>query len=315
MLRSSEADEAIYSPVALAGGILVAAGLGVTGSLGAAVATAAHHHDANATYTLVQLQSYDWVPWMVGFAVLLLASGVGGLRTRALPKLLAIPALVLGIACLTPLGFFALFAIPVWTAAAGVVLYRAQRGAARARISRVATGVAMLLALVLLGTAGAASATAPGKNGSIVFRRYFNDQHNWAALFTTASDGTQARQITHPARGIVDTSPDWAPDGRLIAFVRSTGDTGLEHLWTVRPDGSGLAPVGAVCPTGADETTCPDDTDPSFTPDSKQLTFVQASGEVKTLSGGHEIEHSAIAIVNVGRERTPGRLPGGAVQR
>jgi len=40
--------------------------------------------------TLAQLQSYDWVPWMVGFAVLLLASGVGGLRTNALPKPIAI---------------------------------------------------------------------------------------------------------------------------------------------------------------------------------------------------------------------------------
>ena len=302
VLRSSEADEAIYSPVALAGGVLAAAGFGVTGSLGAAVATAAHHHDANATYTLVQLQSYDWVPWMVGFSVLLLASGVGGLRTRALPKLLAWPAVALGAACLTPLGFFALFAVPVWMFAAGIVLYRAQRGAARARVSRVATGVAILLALVLLGTAGAASATVPGKDGSIAFRRFFDDQHTWSALFTVAPNGTNARQVTHPARGTVDNSPDWAPDGRLIAFVRfdGTSDTGLEHLWTVHPNGSGLAPVGRLCPAGATETTCPDDTDPSFGPDSKQLTFVQASGTVKTLPGsGRKIEHSAIAVVNV----------------
>ena len=230
VLRSSEADEAIYSPLALAGGILVAAGLGVTGSLGAAVATAAHHHDESATYTLAQLQSYDWVPWMVGFGVLLLASGVGGLRTRALPKPLTVPALVLGIACLTPLGFFALFAIPVWTAAAGVVLYRTQRDAARPRLGRAAAGVATLLALVLLVTAGAASATGPGKNGSIAFRRFFDDQHTWSALFTIAPDGTHSRQVTRPPRGTVDNSPDWAPDGSLVAFVRTMGNSGLEHV-------------------------------------------------------------------------------------
>jgi hypothetical protein len=98
----------------------------VTGSLGAAVATAANHHEVDATYTLAQLQSYDWVPWMAGFGVLLLASGIGGLRTRALPRPIAIAGLVLGFACLTPAGFFALFALPVWMLVASVALYRSQ---------------------------------------------------------------------------------------------------------------------------------------------------------------------------------------------
>jgi len=125
-LRSGEAGEALYSPIALAGGITAAVGLGVTGSLCAAVATAAHHHEVDATYTLAQLQSYDWVPWMAGFGVLLLASGIGGLRTRALPRLIAIAGLVLGVACLTPVGFFALFALPVWILVTSVALYRSQ---------------------------------------------------------------------------------------------------------------------------------------------------------------------------------------------
>lgn len=136
-LRSGEAGEAFYSPIALAGGITAAVGLGVTGSLCAAVATAAHHGEVDATYTLAQLQSYDWVPWMAGFGVLLLASGVGGLRTRALPRSIAIAGLVLGLACLTPVGFFALFALPLWILATSVALYRAQ-GPARLRAQRVA---------------------------------------------------------------------------------------------------------------------------------------------------------------------------------
>jgi hypothetical protein len=124
-IRSGEAGEAVYSPIAFAGGVLAAAGLAVTGSLGAAVATAADHGDANATYTLAQLQSYDWVPWMVGFAVLLLGCGVGGLRAQALPRPLAIIALVLGIAFLTPVGYFALFALPLWMLVTSIALYRA----------------------------------------------------------------------------------------------------------------------------------------------------------------------------------------------
>jgi hypothetical protein len=63
---------------------------------------------------------------MAGFGVLLLASGIGGLRTRALPRLIAIAGLVLGVACLTPVGFFALFALPVWILVTSVALYRSQ---------------------------------------------------------------------------------------------------------------------------------------------------------------------------------------------
>jgi hypothetical protein len=136
-LRSGEAGEALYSPIALAGGIAAAVGLGVTGSLGAAVATAANHHEVDATYTLAQLQSYDWVPWMAGFGVLLLASGIGGLRTRALPRPVAIAGLVLGFACLTPVGFFALFALPVWILITSLALYRAQNPS-RLRAQRTA---------------------------------------------------------------------------------------------------------------------------------------------------------------------------------
>ena len=130
-LRSGEAGEATYSPIALGGGILAAAGLAVTGTLGAAVATVAHHGNMNATYTLAQLQSYDWVPWMVGFAVLLLSSGVGGLRTNAFPKAVSISGVVLGVLCITPVGFFALFLVPVWLFCTSVVLFRGQRRAPR----------------------------------------------------------------------------------------------------------------------------------------------------------------------------------------
>jgi hypothetical protein len=130
-LRSCEAVEAVYSPIALAGGVLAAAGLGVTATLGAAVVTTAHHNDREATYVLAQLQSYDWVPWMVGFAVLFLAVGIGGLRTAALPRPLTISATILGVACITPIGIFALFVIPLWMLAASLFLFLRRRPARR----------------------------------------------------------------------------------------------------------------------------------------------------------------------------------------
>src|SRR5262249_7347998 len=77
--------EGVYSAIVLAGGIIAAVGLTFTGVLDAAVATSADRDARGAVYALAQLQSYDWVPWVVGFGVMLLAAGIGGVRTRALP--------------------------------------------------------------------------------------------------------------------------------------------------------------------------------------------------------------------------------------
>ena len=52
------------------------------------------------------------------------------------------------------------------------------------------------------------------------FRRYFDDSHTWGAIFTTPARGGSARQLTHPARGVLDNVPDWSPDGARIAFQR-----------------------------------------------------------------------------------------------
>jgi Tol biopolymer transport system component len=72
------------------------------------------------------------------------------------------------------------------------------------------------------------------------------------------------------------------------------------HIWVVKPDGTGLAPVGALCAAGANEVTCPDDANPSFAPDGKQITFTQASGNVKDdPMVDNIIEHSAIAAMNL----------------
>lgn len=297
--RSGEAGEAVYSPLILAGGVTASVGLLVTGTLGAAVTSAAHRNARDTTYTLAQLQSYDWVTWMVGFAVLLLASGVGGLRTRALPKPLALAATCLGVLFLTPAGYFALFAFPLWALATGIALYRAEQRTSRRGRPAAAAGLALLAMTALCSSAIASSSTAPGRVGSIAFRRFFDDQHTWGAVFTTAPDGTHVRQLTHPVRGVVDDSPDWAPDGSAIAFTRCLPNGGLCHVWTVNADGSGLAPVGALCPSGADERMCPDDGSPSFSPDSRQISFVQSTGEVKQVPvTGAQIEHAAIAVMN-----------------
>jgi len=127
-IGAHEPEAAPYSAAVLAGGTIAAVRLTVTGVLDAAVATSASRDARDVVYTLAQLQSYDWVPWVVGFGVMLLAAGLGGLRTAALPKALSWSGVLLGVLFLSPAGFFAAFVLPVWTSATGVVLYRRNRG-------------------------------------------------------------------------------------------------------------------------------------------------------------------------------------------
>ena len=114
----------VRSHLVSAGALVAAAGLATTAGLSAATATVAHHGAHDATYTLAELQSYAWVLWMPGFALMLLATGIAGLRSATLPKALSIPTVVLGVACMTPAGIVAFFVLPVWAIAASVVLFR-----------------------------------------------------------------------------------------------------------------------------------------------------------------------------------------------
>ena len=138
VLREHQQDGSPYASIMVAGGAIAALGLTITGALDAAVATSAHHDAGQAVYTLAQLQSYDWVPWVVGFGVMLLGAGAATLRTTALPKPLSWSALLLGALFLTPAGFFAAFLLPVWTASTGIQLCR--RNPARQHASMRGTG-------------------------------------------------------------------------------------------------------------------------------------------------------------------------------
>src|SRR4051794_11106342 len=100
----------------------------------------------------------------------------------------------------------------------------------------------LLIVLTSVLAAGTAHATAPGKNGRIAFRRYFDEAHTWGAVFTINADGTRERQVTHPARGTVDDQPDWSPDGSLLVFSRRAGG-GPASVYTVHADGSRLTRI------------------------------------------------------------------------
>ncbi|MGZ0175122.1 MAG: TolB family protein, partial [Planctomycetales bacterium] len=84
-----------------------------------------------------------------------------------------------------------------------------------------------------------------------------------AFLFVMDADGTNLRQITKTiptAGGMSHASPDWPPNGDLIAFDAWSGRAETSHTFTVKPDGTGLKDLGVAAM-------------PTFSADGKRLAF------------------------------------------
>jgi len=121
-LRSPEREETAHGSAAFGGALLAAATFALVGMLEGAAGNAAHEGQRQSVYTLSQLHSYDWLAWNAAFAAMLLATGLGALRTRVLPGWLAWVTVAIGASLLTPLGIFGFFLLPVWLIVVGVVL-------------------------------------------------------------------------------------------------------------------------------------------------------------------------------------------------
>lgn len=125
-LRSREPAEASASVVSFAGAVVAAGGLGLSACLTLAASRAGDAGSADAVVPLDHLVQSAWLPITAGLAVMLLAAGIGGLRSGALPKVLCWAAMILGIAFLTPAGIVAFLLSPLWLLTVSVVLYRTQ---------------------------------------------------------------------------------------------------------------------------------------------------------------------------------------------
>lgn len=156
--------------------------------------------------------------------------------------------------------------------------------------------------------APAALATAPGDNGQIAFRRFFDEEHRSGALFLVNPDGTGERQVTHPPAGFIDAQsgpPSFAPDGSKLVFTRSAR-RGNDALWTVDLRG------------GGERRLIPDRTSVYdhgvYSPDGRLIAFARSQGpprrsrlrvslNVMAASGGR-----VRRLVDLGREGDLGRI-------
>ena len=130
------------------------------------------------------------------------------------------------------------------------------------------TFAAFIVLGVIAATFFAASpayATYPGHNGRIAFQA---DTGGGNQIYTVRPNGHGLFQVTHvkPATGTDPgtsgaTTPDWSPNGYLIAFSLNECTVAMIH-----PDGKGMRVVPSRTPGGCE-------TDPAFTPDGHHLVF------------------------------------------
>ena len=124
-LRSGEPRESTYSSAAFAGGVMVAMTSALNAWIMISLIDAADSNDVPTARVLSTLGIDSWLPFMAAAAVLLLSTGLGGLRTAVLPKWLSIVTIVLGVACvLGPTGVGAYFVTPIWMVIVGVLMLR-----------------------------------------------------------------------------------------------------------------------------------------------------------------------------------------------
>lgn len=110
--------------IAFGGALVFAVGLVVNANLEFVTATSAGDVSPQATQTLNALYNDFWYPMPIGMGLFGVSAGIASLRHGALHRRLGQLALGLGILCFTPAGFIAVLAMIVWSAIAGVSLYR-----------------------------------------------------------------------------------------------------------------------------------------------------------------------------------------------
>lgn len=126
-LAASEGPGSRLASTAFGGLIVAAIGWSALYTFGFIAADTSGDVPAQVTWTLSVLQADFFFPLAIGFAVFLLASGLALLRGAAFPDWPGWVALVLGLVCVTPGGFFGVLGGLAWILGISVMLF--MRGA------------------------------------------------------------------------------------------------------------------------------------------------------------------------------------------
>jgi hypothetical protein len=121
-LRRASGETGAASALTFAGGVILVVGITLFAGITFSLADAIKHLEPAAAQSLNTLGSDLFFPLAVGNGAFLLGSGIGVIKTKILPVWLGWIAVVLGVAALTPAGFFAFMALGVWTLVVSVML-------------------------------------------------------------------------------------------------------------------------------------------------------------------------------------------------
>jgi hypothetical protein len=132
-LRRAEGEPGRFSAISFGGFLTMAIGLNAFGGMGFAAADTAGDVPPAVTQTLSVLDSDFFFILAAGSFLALTASGIAIVARGGLAPWLGYLAIVLGIASLTPVGFFAFLAGGIWILVASVLLFMGERTPAAGR--------------------------------------------------------------------------------------------------------------------------------------------------------------------------------------
>lgn len=123
-VAKAEKGASRLASISFAGAVITAVAALTASWLEFTAAEASDELSPEALQAISVLYSDFFFPFAVGLGLFLIAAGLGAVRHGAFDKRLGWMAVVIGVICITPLGFFGFLAGIVWVLIASIVLYR-----------------------------------------------------------------------------------------------------------------------------------------------------------------------------------------------
>jgi hypothetical protein len=109
--------------MSLGGGVLLAVGGAAFSAITFALSDKPDKLGPDAAQALNVLNNDFFVPLVAGACVFMIANGIATVRWGVLPAWLGWIAILIGVVCVTPIGFFAVLASVVWVIVVSVLLF------------------------------------------------------------------------------------------------------------------------------------------------------------------------------------------------